>query len=233
MEGMDMVKRAGRLAGMVLLATVFAGCFGINSVITLKNDGSGTIDLEYRISKELLAMGTLDGNEAYPALPVGEADFKRSLSRIDGLSLTGFSKKDSGDDLLYRVKLRFAKIDALVMFLETQGQTASLSREGGRTRLALVFSPGLGDGENVTEGDELIGSDELIALLPVLFDGYEMNFALKLPADCAVRTVDAKGQTIPQPVTGSLRAEKNSVEFSAPMSGLLGSPEPVAIEVSW
>ena len=71
---------------LCLSAVVLNSCLGVSADITIKADGSGKIALEYRVSQALESLGKLDGNG--PAIPVGKADFERSVSRIPGLRLS-------------------------------------------------------------------------------------------------------------------------------------------------
>jgi len=116
--------------------TLMNSCLGVAADITIRADGSGTIVLEYRVSQMLESLGRLDGNENWPAIPVGKVDFERSLARIPGLRLSSFSAKDvphsssgGGRDLLTKVALEFKDTAALLAFLDSAGSHASLTQE--------------------------------------------------------------------------------------------------------
>jgi len=114
--------------------TLMNSCLGVSAEISIRADGSGTIALEYRVSQMLESLGRLDGNEKWPAIPVGKADFERSLARIPGLRLSSFSSKDvphlsGGRDLLTKVTLEFKNTAALLAFLDSTGSRASLVQE--------------------------------------------------------------------------------------------------------
>jgi len=118
------------LCGAALLCT---SCLGIAADITIRADGSGKISLEYRVSQMLESLGRLDGNEGWPAIPVGRADFERSLSRIPGIRMSFFSSQEKpnalgGRDLVTNVTLEFANAAALLAFLDNSGTHAAVTQ---------------------------------------------------------------------------------------------------------
>jgi hypothetical protein len=206
----------GKKLPALLAVTVifFSSCVGVASEIVLRRDGSGTLSLVYRFSRELESLGKLDGNERWPPLPVGKADFDRTIARIDGLSLHSFTTKTAGKDIINQVRLDFASLEALLRFLDASGQRASLTQEGGRNRLTLSFS-----GANSRSVDP-----ELLALLASSMEGYSLDFGITLPQKPELRGT---------PPAGTVAIQGTKVVFSTPMAELLASPEPVTLEILW
>ncbi|GHV76856.1 hypothetical protein AGMMS49942_16770 [Spirochaetia bacterium] len=201
------------IALVLAAAFMLCSCVGLASEIVLRRDGSLSMSLEYRFSRELESLGKLDGNENWPPLPVGKADFERTVARIEGLSLGSFTTKTAGKDVVNQVKLDFTNLEALVRFLDASGQRASLAREGGKTRLTLSFGGGGG------------GVDpELLALLASATEGYSLDFGLTLPHAPELRE---------RPQTGAVVLEGNRVGFSMPLAELLSGAEPVTLEILW
>jgi hypothetical protein len=202
-------------------AFVFSSCIGTATEIMIRRDGSGTIAMEYRISQEFESLGKLDGNERWPTLPVGKADFERTAARVDGLSVRSFTTKTAGKDVLYQVKLDFAGLDGLVHFLDASGQRASLTQEGGKNRLTLSF-------------DSFSGTDpELLALVSSVLEGYSLDFSLTLPVPAALRILDENGGVLESPPAGSATAQGTVVRFFSPIAELFTSPRPVNLEILW
>ena len=166
-------------------------------------------------------MGKLDGNEKWPPLPVGKADFERTVARIEGLSLGSFSTKTTGKDIINHVKLDFARLDALVGFLDASGQRAFLAQEGGKNRLTLTFSGGGGV------------DPELLVLAAAAMECYSLNFGLTLPTAPEVRILDGNGGILTSPPAGTLSVKGTGAVFSVSMAELLSSPEPVTLEIVW
>jgi hypothetical protein len=205
---------------IAVAALALAGCFGFEADIDIKQNGSGTIDAVYCVSRELLAIGTRGGNERLPAIPVGRQDFERSVSRVSGLSLAAYSEKDEENDRVFRVKLRFDSLDALAAFLDSQGRSAEAAQTDGKTSLTLSFAV----------GTALDGG--LAEIVPAVFAGYDMDFRLTLPRDCEVRYLDADGGALPAIPYGQTAVETRKVRFQSPIADLLTAP-PVSMQILW
>jgi hypothetical protein len=216
-----MKKRALPLLCAVLL---FGSCVGASMEIVARPDGSGTIALEYRLSQDLESLGKLDGNERWPVIPVGKADFERSAARIEGLSLRSFSEKTTATDRIFQAKFEFATMDALARFLDGTGRSASLVREGGKNRLVLSFNSSAGQAEV---------DQQLLSLVASSFEGYALDFGISLPRQPELRVPDGRGGYAESPSAGAVLLQGNRVGFSAPMADLLGAREPARLEIVW
>jgi hypothetical protein len=190
--------------------------------IVVRRDGSGTIALEYRLSRDFESLGKLDGNENWPVIPVGKADLERSAARIEGLSLRSFREKTAAADLVYEARLDFAGLDALALFLDSTGQRASLVREGPENRLLLSFNDYAGR----------LGRDaKLLELVRSSFEGYSLVFGITLPQ--APRLDVAEEGSPERRAPGTALVQGNRVSFSAPMADLLSAAEPARLEIVW
>jgi hypothetical protein len=192
---------------------MFASCFGMKSDIALRADGSGLISLEYTISNELLALGTQDGNASSPIIPAGKKDFEEAVNLIDGLNIASYSSKHKDNDTIYSIKLEYKTFDALAKFMDTQGGRFRLSEKNGKHILNITIVPTTPAASDPDEG-----------LIPVIFEGYNFNFAMSFPSDCVLNS------TIPS--VGNTKVKSRSVEYSAAMSELFLS-SPVAFEIVW
>jgi hypothetical protein len=215
----------GKMTLPLLCAVLaFGSCVGASVEIVARPDGSGTMVLEYRLSRELEALGKLDGNEGWPVVPVGKADFERSAARVEGLSLRSFSEKSAGKDVVYEARLDFASLEGLARFLTGSGQGASLVREGSENRLVLTFNNAAGRAR---------ADGALMELLAEAFDGYALDFGITLPQPPELRVTDAGGASLESPPAGTALLRGNRVSFSAPMAELLAAPEPARLEIVW
>jgi len=193
-------------------------CLGAAMDITIRANGSGRIVLEYRVSQMLESLGRLDGNERWPAIPVGRADLERSVARVPGLRLSSFSTVDApGGDLVTRAVLDFRNTDALLAFLDITGNRASLVRENGGNVLRLVL----------LEPSDEIGNPELLSLFRDVSAGYEIRINLTLPGNASLAMVPAQ---VP-----NARVELNgrNVSFALGTGYLPSITEGLALEVSW
>jgi hypothetical protein len=209
---------------LLAAALAFSSCVGVSLDITARRDGSGTMVLEYRLSRDFESLGKLDGNENWPVVPVGKADLERSVARVEGLSLRSFSKKNLAGDALYRAQLDFATLDALARFLDGAGQRVSLTRKGEEHRLLLSFNSSAGR----------VAADEALSeLLASSFEGYALDFGVTLPQAPALRVLDGRGDPLESPPAGTALVRGNRVSFSAPMADLFSAAEPTRLEISW
>jgi hypothetical protein len=170
----------------------------------------------------LESLGKLDGNERWPPVPVGKADFERSAGRVPGLTVSSFSSKQTERDIIYQVKLNFTNLEALASFLDASGQRAALVREGGRTGLTLSFG---GYGKD-TDAD-------LLTLASAVTQGYALGLRFALPADASCRVLDTQGAERTSPPAGTLKVQGRQVDYAASMPDIAASAEPVILEILW
>jgi hypothetical protein len=167
----------------IIFALIFTSCIGVKTEVTVKRDLSGTVQLVYTVSQEFLDNGTLDGNENWPALPVGRADFERTVVRIDGLTLESYREKKAGGDRLFEVTLGFDHIAALAEFLDASGQQLDYKNENG----SHVFTVLLNTVQDSNQPQTY--DDTLLALAETALTGYRFDFSISVPGDKKVYSV--------------------------------------------
>jgi hypothetical protein len=200
---------------MFSVVMLLSSCIGVNADMVLRANGSGTIALEYRVSRFLENLGKLDGNENWPLIPVGRADFERTAQRIDGLKLVSFAAKEAEPDIVYTVKLEFATLDALVRFLDATGNRATLTREAGKTHLSLAL----------TDGAQSIDPD-LLSLFTGVSQPYSIALSLSAPNNAALSvSSDLAG--------ASIVPSGRKVSFSAPLPALLNQSAGTTVDILW
>ncbi|MDR0473244.1 MAG: hypothetical protein LBH43_06195 [Treponema sp.] len=202
----------------------FISCIGVKADISLKADGSGRLALEYRVSGMAESLGRLDGNQRWQTVPVGRADFERTLARLPRLRLSSFSSSKDGKDVINKAVLEFKEIEDLLAFFDPQGQGkyASFTRENGKKRLSLVFS----------EGGE--ADADLLSLVREVSEGYAFSFSMGLPESAELALTDGKGKKItPQPSSATVVSPGKKVSFSIGTGDLLSLKEGLGIELCW
>jgi hypothetical protein len=216
------LRRITLILVLLFTAVLFGSCAGADAAIVIRRDGSGTIALEYRVARALESLGKLDGNERWLPVPVGQADFERTVARVPGLSLNSFSSKQTERDNICQVKLNFANLEALASFLDASGQRVLLVRDGDRTALTLSFG-----------GYRAVPDPELIALSSAITEGYGLGLRFSLPAPVSCRVLDTLGTGKTAPPAGTLRVQGSNVDYAAPMADILAAAEPVILEILW
>src|SRR5271157_4603801 len=96
-------------------ASVFImSCVGIDSKVTIREDGSGTLLLSYRVSQLVSDLGTTTSEKGIVPLPLEKVDFERSLQATQGkVRLTRFERSENEKDISIRAELSFDSLDAL------------------------------------------------------------------------------------------------------------------------
>jgi hypothetical protein len=206
---------------LIVTAFVLSGCLGMSATVAVKKDGSGTVNLVYRIAEDMLSRGS--GVWDKPPVPLGKEDFERSVKRLPGISLTKFSEKTEGKDRLFLIGLAFDNLDALAAFFDSQGRQIRLEQEkDGPTILTVFLSL------NTKDIDPA-----MIGLIPLVFDGYDFDFDITVPQKCEVSFVDINGNNVPSLPFGTTRITGDRAEFSSPMAELFTGNDAAAMVIRW
>lgn len=194
---------------------LMCSCVGVGMDITLNADGTGRMTVEYRVSRQLEAIGGLDGNARWPSVPVGKADFERSLERLEGLRLRSFTAREEGPDLVSRAVIEFSRLEALLPLLDYQGEGARLSREGDKQTLRLRLGGPAGSRSAGAEGPSPV-DPQLLSLMEQLSQGYTVALSLSAPSAVELRLDGGTGGESPQ----DLRIERGGRKagFSVPLT---------------
>jgi hypothetical protein len=202
-------------------------CLGVQADISIRPDGSGRIVLEYRVSQMLESIGRLDGNERWPAIPVGRTDFERSIARIPGLRLVSFSAQDvrrtsetqrtsgaaGSHDLVTTATVEFANTAALVAFLDYTGNRATIVQNNA---LRLVLLESAANAANA----------ELLSLLREVSEGYSVGISLSAPGNASLAV-------LPQTAAARVVPMGRKVSFAIDMGDLMGLENGLALEINW
>jgi hypothetical protein len=224
------MKKTVYVCGLAVLWVMLNSCLSAEADISIRANGSGKIALEYRVSSMLESMGRLDGNERWPAIPVGRADFERSVARIPGLRLKSFSAKEvrnratGGSDLVTKVTLEFNHTDALIAFLDASGSgdAASITQSNGKNTLRLVLQePASGVINNGA-----INSD-LVSLLQESTESYAIRFSFNLPKNASLSVIP------PSAPSAQVVSQGKKVSFSIGLGELIGREDGLALEIGW
>jgi hypothetical protein len=223
------LKKHGAMMAAVLALVAggvsMASCVGVRADIVIQANGAGTITVEYSVSQPLDNMGKLDGNERWRTVPVGEADFRRTVERLDGVELVSFALKTNAAQstpaaVVNTVKLKFDAIDSLLGFLDATGERASFATENGKNKLTLTLAPKSG------------GIDpDLLALFATASSGYAYAVTVSAPAEGSLSVLDADGK--PLVIPDAEVRQGDPLSFSVPMGTLLSIEEGVVLEITW
>jgi hypothetical protein len=206
------------LLGILALSS----CIGLNAGISLRGNGSGRLRLEYRVSRIAESLGKLDGNERWQTIPVGRADFDRTLERLPGLRLVSFSSKEEDSVIMNRVELEFRDLNALIPFLEGAGSGAVLTEEAGKKRLSLIIYPGAGEAD-----------PDLLSLVREVSQGYGVALSFSAPGGAELGLTDGQGRSLDAAEGVEIHRSGEKVSLSVNTGDLLSSPAGLGVEFIW
>jgi hypothetical protein len=196
---------------LVVVVALLSSCIGIESQITLQNDGSGTLLLNYRVSRLMKNLDVAKSDWHLP-LPVSREDFQRTVDSISGLKLLSLAQREDERDVLIDARLAFTGVQA-INSLGKEGQIElSLSNEGD----LHVFRQQIYRGR----GLEQI-SPESLQMIQTFFEGYELSYRVTAPA------------AIKRHSLGELSPDQRSVIYKTSVADLLKSGEKQVLEVDW
>ena len=212
-----------RAALFFVILAGMTSCLGVNAEIVLNADSTGTLSLEYRISRILDSLGKLDGNEGRPPLPVGRIDLERTLDRIPGMKLLSFASKEDLKDRIITAKLQFNDIDSLLTFLDAAGEKAVF--QGGEQKKLIV---------TLNQGAQR-QSPEMEALIAQITQGYRVALSMSVPSNAAAALLDGEGSPLkPESMNSvSLVSRGKKASCSLPLETVLSAEKGIRVEFSW
>jgi hypothetical protein len=200
-----------KLSLPILAVVLLSSCIGIDSQITLQNDGSGTMLLNYRISQLMKNLDVAKSDWHLP-LPVSREDFQRTVDSISGLKLLSLTQREDERDVLIDARLAFTGVQA-INSLGREGQIElSFSNEGD----LHVFRQQIYRGRGLEEI-----SPESLQMIQTFFEGYELSYRVTAPA------------AIKRHSLGELSEDQRSVSYKTSVADLLKSGEKQVLVVAW
>jgi hypothetical protein len=206
----------------ILSFFILSSCIGLKADISIREGGSGRISLEYRISRIAESLGKLDGNERWQTVPVGRADFDRTLDRLPGMRMLSFSSHDDGKDIVNKVEMEFTDMASLLSFLDAAGGRAFFVQQNGKNRLSIILYPGLKKGDPA-----------LLSLIQDVSQAYECVLSVTVPGEANISLLDGGGG--PRESAGEIRLQSpgKKVSLSVNTGNLLVSEEGLGAEFTW
>lgn len=203
-------RLAWRIALLAPLALALSSCVSVVANAVIQPDGSVVVDLDYRVSRLVEAMGRVSGGSPGLPLPVDRAGLDRLASSIPGVSVRSYQERADESALFIKTSLSFTDPEALARFLQASGRTASAGVSGGRRTLSLRLAEGGGPLD-----------PDLKRVVDALFKDYKIDLKLTFP-------------TVPT-VAGGGRADAatRTASYSSPLPELLSSTTPVVWIITW
>lgn len=201
--------------GVFAVSTLLFSCIGVDSTVSFNRDGSGTMLLEYRISKMLTEMG--EGDSEAP-LPLSEDEMKAAIESNPNLELKRVSQREDDQDVYITAEVGFKNIDDVTEVETFQDMPMSLEKSGGEYTYRQLISEGQSAEE---QGEQQEMDAETKAMMAQFFEGYELSFTVKAPSTVTFHSM------------GELSADRKSVSYSIPLLDMNSLTEETVLEVKW
>ncbi|MCL1955467.1 MAG: hypothetical protein FWF61_06040 [Brevinematales bacterium] len=213
----NMLKRLSVPCSLLFLL-IFNSCIGLSMDIQMRKDGSGKISMEYRVSKKAEAIGKFDGNENWPIVPVGRADFERSIARIPDIRIASFSSSERQPDVITDVTLEFDNPQALLKFLDPSGTKAHYNE--GRLDITLL------------EADLKYDTD-LLDLVRQVSAGYSFTVSFSADSNSTMTITDGTGKEIKPPADSQFVQSGKKVSWSTRISEIFNFTNGLVVNFNW
>lgn len=199
---------------LVLFASCLAlvSCMDIESRLTLRADGSGTLGLTYRISRQLADLGRTPGDTPAVPLPVEREDFVRALAGAPGLSLASFKRVQDAENVTISAVVAFRSLEELSRVAALGELEPRLLQAGGRTTLTVLLAKAA---EEKADEDSLRMIDEA-------FEGRLVTW-----------TVQAPGRVESDFPGAKISSDGRTLTWSATLRDLVSRTEDLVLSLSW
>ena len=197
---------------LYIASVLIMSCVGIDSKMTIKDDGSGTLLLSYRVSQLVADLGTTSSEKGIVPLPLAKADFERSLQSTQGkVRLTKFERTENEKDISINVELSFDSLDAIAQVDAFHDAELKLSKDGTRHTFSQLIARA--PAQPVTE--------DSLRMIDAFFDGYALTFVIEAP------------QPIQEFTLGSLSGDKKVLTYTTSIKDVVRTKSDLVLSAGW
>ncbi len=200
-----------RIIPFILCTVVLCSCVGVESRLSIGNDGSGTLSLDYRVPREVAAYGRADDAGLAIPLPVDRADFLRAIEGIPGVRLTRYSRRASEDQIAIHALIAFRNLADLARVPALGDAGLSLVESGGTRTLTQVVAGKPGSAP----------TPESLAMIDSLFAGAAITVVLTTPSPMTPGTV------------GTLSPDRRTLTWTGTLGDLARRTGSVVLTATW
>ncbi len=202
------MRRFIHIAAAVLM---LCSCIGVNGRMAIRADGSGTLELSYKISRAFADLGRAGTGSGPLPLPVLEEDFRRGLADVKGVELRSFSRTENEEDVSIRAVIAFDSVDSLEAVRSFGDAPPSISTAGSRKILTQLVSKAAG---------KEISADSL-EMLDAFFPGYSVTLIYEAPSAIQAHSL------------GTLSSDKKTLTFTSSVKDLVTAKKDVIVSLTW
>ena len=201
-----------KLVVLCCALVLLTSCIGIDSRMTIRDNGSGTLSLTYRVSQLVTELGVSSTGRSAIPLPLSRTDFDRALAATSGtVRLTSFDRGENEKDITIRAQLAFDSVDALAKIDAFHDADLKLASQGSDRTFSQL----------VARAPRQPLTDDSKRMLDALFDGYDLSFVLEAP------------RPIKDSSLGTLSADKRTLTYTTSVKDALSTARDLVLSASW
>jgi hypothetical protein len=200
---------------IVILCSALAlltSCIGIDSRLTIRDNGSGTLSLTYRVSQLVTELGASSTGKSAVPLPLTRSDFERSVAATDGkVRLNGFDRSENEKDITIHAELAFDSVDALARIDAFHDADLKWTSQGSQRTFSQLVAR--------TPRQPL--TDDSKRMLDALFEGYDLTFVVEAP------------RPIKDSTLGALSPDRKTLTYKTSVKDALSTAKDLVLSASW
>lgn len=200
-----------RIILVSLCAAALCSCVGVESHLTIGNNGSGTLALDYRVPREMAVYGRADGANLSVPLPVDRADFQRALEGIPGVRLKRYSRRENEDHVAIHALVAFRNLADLARVPALRGAGLAFTASGGTRTLTQV----------VAGSPQAAPTPESLVLIDALSAGSAFTVVLTTPTPMTMGAA------------GTLSADRRTLTWTGTLGDLARRTGSVVLTATW
>jgi hypothetical protein len=201
-----------RTAVLAFLCVALAtSCVDVESRLSIRNDGSGSLTLEYRIPRSVSDLGRTPDKNAPVPLPVQKADFLRGIDGIPGVRLVRYTRRADDENVTIRAEVAFKRLEDLAKVPALREAGLALVESGATRTLTQV----------VAGAPESPPSAESLAMMDSLFAGGSITVVLQTPAPMTAGPI------------GTLSPDRRTLSWTSTLGDLARRTGSVVLTASW
>jgi hypothetical protein len=201
-----------KIAALCCAALFMISCVGIDSRLSIRDNGTGTLSLTYRVSQSVAQLGLSTSGKAVIPLPVTRSDFERSLAPLNGkVRMTKFSRSENEKDITIAAEISFDSLEALAQVDAFRDADLKTSTDGPRRTLTQVIGRAM----------PTPLTDESRRLADALFAGYDLSFIVDTP------------RPIQNASLGTLSSDKKTLTYTTTVKDVLAAKTDMVLSLSW
>jgi len=216
---------------LVLIVILFNSCIGLKIDIQMNRDGSGKLLMEYRISRTFENIGNFEGNEKWPVIPIGRADWERTIDRIDGAKLSSFLTSQRGPDSITSITIDYDNPQALLAILDPNKEKAQINLDNRSGQFSYIINEERS--QNPYNFNDLDLNENLMDLARTMFTDYKFSISFTAPQAPTLLITDGNGSEITKPTAAEVAVSGRRASMTIGIIDAVELSDGLGIQISW